>query len=462
MSKENTTVMLASLGMPEYQTKALANHLCKAETFVQPIDPGMEKAFNWLYLSLHSALSEADALLLFKIASEAVVDPKVEYLEKGYDSCQAQRKLAKVVGDAILLGGLLFEADLLGLPDGLLPKSFAGVASGMTKSELAQLKEIAMNHGGAQDFLFPGVTPSSSDTPSLAEMAYLALLGKPATSVRTVTGVGGLRFDKDWNFAGDWVTFVNLKVTEDKRYYPGIGIFYFLASHEIDSIPVINQLKISQPKLYLAIAEFAAALKKTQKCEYVGVSVLCSAYLPSWPELKKAQGLITQNSLELASAFHSPSYELVVLKNIFERIGRTEAVDESQIGALWELTKKLDHCWSFNSTIHLPWTAELAGLSNDFIGKITNQQGDSCIRFGVGYKGKSLEIREYFFGGERKFPQGLAGKKAYGLRWYPATETFEGTCYEMPVDFSDKFIQKIIKKGFLAAALELLESRYEM
>lgn len=455
MNNEKTIPALASLGMSEGQAKALTNHLEKAEAFVQSVDPGIEKAFDWLYLSLYSALPEEDATLLFQIASKAIVDPKVEYLEKGYDSCQSQRKLAKIVGDAVLCGGLLFEAELLGL-------SKEPLISGLATEELDQLKIIAKNYGGAQDFLFPGVTPSSGETPSLSEMAYLTLQGKPATSVRTVTGVGGLRFDKDWNFAGDLVTFANLKVTEDKRYYPGIGIFYFLASREFESIPVIAQLKFSQSKLFLAIAEFVAALKKTTKYEYGGVSVLCSAYLPPWSELKKTQAFVTQKNLELAQAFHSPSYEFVVLKNVFEKVGQSGIVDEGLIGALKDLTKKLDHCWSFNSTIHLPWTAELAGLSNDFIGKITNLQGDCCIRYGVGYKGKSLEIREYFFGNERKFPQGLAGQKAYGLRWYPATETFEGTCYEMPVDFSDKFIQKIIKKGFLAAALELLESRHEM
>jgi len=96
------------------------------------------------------------------------------------------------------------------------------------------------------------------------------------------------------------------------------------------------------------------------------------------------------------------------------------------------------------------------------IGRITNTQGDHCIRYGVGYGGGSLEIREYFFGGQRKFPQGLAGQKAYGVRWYPNSEVFEGGFHESTLDFSDKFVQEIVDKGFLAAALGLLKSKHEI
>jgi|CXWL01.1.fsa_nt_gi hypothetical protein len=462
MNKEKTIVNLASLGIVPEQVEALVDHLEIAEGFVYRDDPGIEQAFHWLHQSLFSALPEAEARLLYKIAEAAKIDPKVEYLEKGYDSCQAHRKLSKVVGEAIMYGGLLYEAGLLKLPK---EKVLAGVPPhvlNLTAEELMRLEHVAKVYGGVQDFLFPGVTPSSGETKTLSEMAYSTLCGRPETSVRTLTGVGGLRFDKDWNFATDLVTFANLKITEDKRYYPGIGVFHFLSENEIGKIPILGKLKIDQPKLFLAIAEFTSVLKRVQKSEYGGVSVLCSAYLPPWSELKKMQGLVTQKNMDLSQAFHSPSYEFVILRDIFEKVAKGEIVDGTYLAGLSDLSKKMDHCWSFNSTIHLPWTAELASLSNDFIGRITNLQGDYCVRYGIGYKGKSFEIREYCFGNQRKFPQDLAGKKAYGLRWYPSSEIFKGSYYDMSFDRSEKFIQKVINKGFLAAALELLESRREM
>ena len=109
-------------------------------------------------------------------------------------------------------------------------KKYHGVVPEVAAREQIRciLPVIAEKYGAEQDFLFPGVTPSDKNTLELDEYVYHSLSGKPVTSVRNITGVGGLRYDKDWNYATDFSTFVDLKVKEDKRYYPGIGLYYAL------------------------------------------------------------------------------------------------------------------------------------------------------------------------------------------------------------------------------------------
>lgn len=457
MSIEALDYKLKVLGVPSSQAHQLQKHIKQAERFVFPRDPGLDESISWLSSSLFQALEPKDAHLVYKIVAVNKPDPGVEYLEQGYDSCQSHRKLSKVAAEAILIGGLTYESSLLGNPMDLKTvQKEIGSTINVDTSDWAQLTELAKKHGSKQDFLFPGVTPSSANTPSLEELAFLVLKGTPSTTVRSLTGVGGLRYDKDWNYATDLATFVDLKVAEDKRYYPGIGIFYFLMRHELESIPVIIRIKQSQSGLYFEIAKFVAALKRTKKQEFSGVSILCSAYLPDWSEMKGMQEFLSDGHIELAESFHSPSYEFATLRFIFEQVNNGETVHEATYNQLSSLAKKLDYCWSFNSTIHLPWTAELAGLSNDYIGSITNQLGDHCTRYGVGYKGKSLEVREYSFGSQRHFPYGLTGKKAYGVKIYHGSDHFTGSHDALMLSADKPLLCDINRHGFMRAALNYL------
>lgn len=456
--KINLIPELLSIGVPEYQAVKLEEHIKKAEHFVYMKDAGLSGAYEWIHASLDEALPKRLAELLFRIALDNKANGEVAYLEQGYDSCQSQRKVAKIVGEAILLGGLIYEANLLGIKIDLSEaKKMIGSSLKVDKNDEKALVEIAKGHGAKQDFLFPGVTPSSEETESLTELAYMAIKGNPVTTVRTLTGVGGLRYDTDWNHVTDLVTFVHLKVTEDKRYYPGMGIFYLLAKYTVDDLPVIKSLNRSLPEVYRRLQKFGKNLKKVEKYDCSGVSMLCSSYLPHWLEFAEAQGYLADYSLDLAEAFHSPSYEFVILKSIFEKLRQGKADAETWSIPLLTLAEKLDYGWTFNSTIHLPWTSELAGLSNDLMGKITNNLGDYCTRYGVGFGGKSLEVREYQFGLERKFPYGLGGKWAYQLIYYPQSDVFSGSSKKLFLSRSSFFVTEINRLGFIRAALNHLE-----
>jgi|GEM_PF-2633963 len=443
-----------SLGIRPEQLGMLATHLSVADQYVVPTELGSEATLNWLKTSLETHLDQADAEFLFDVALRNHSPQPLEYEEHGYDSCQSHRELSKVVSEAILVGGLAYEGQLLGLRP-TLEDVQQRVASQLKlePEELGQLVSIAAKHGSGQDFLFPGVTPSSPDVPSLEDMMYKTLSGRPQTSVRTLTGVGGLRSDQQWNHVTDLVTFAGLKVTEDKRYYPGLGVFFMLMTHNADELPALMALKTNHPKAYAKVAGLKQQLATTAPVDYEGVSILCSSYLAPWSEMKQMQAFPTNKAKNLSQDFHSPSHEFVVLRSLFQP-GNPEA--PHLMTGLDILQHALTRSWSFNSTIHLPWTAELADLSNSLIGRVTNRAGDSAIRYGVGHKGKSLELVEYSFGNERRFPAGVDGLTAAALKIYPESETFEGKHQTHILHERHPLWKKIEQTGFLNAAIEEL------
>lgn len=434
----NKEIDFSYLGIPDEQIEKIKKHLKTASKHVYKDDPGQTDSFVWIKDNLSQLPSEYSEVL-YGILEANKPDPAVSYIEEGYDSCQSHRKISKIIGESLLLGGLVYEFGLLGIKIDI-EKAKTIIKSNLViyDNEAKALPEIAKKYGANQDFLFPGVTPSSIETASLEEYAYLVLLGKPITSVRSLLGVGGIRFDKDWNWATDFSTFVNLKIEEDKRYYPGIGIYFALLNSDSNGEMVGNK----------ASFDLIQAVKSVQKKEYQGVSVLCSAYIPSWGEMKQYQHNAGYDSIELAESFHSPAYDFSHLLTMYEKN------DFSQIK---KFIAKLGNIWSFNSTIHLPWTSELAGLSNDLIGSITNEVGDHAIRYGVGWSNMSLEIKEYHFGQQRKFPADVSDKVAYGLFFYPESGSFQGKVEKDSFIPGSKFWEKVKKDGFMAGALEKLK-----
>jgi hypothetical protein len=441
----------ASLGIPDQQIAEIDAHLEKASRYVF-LDTGFNDAFVWLKKSLDSYLEPEHAELLLKVTRENFEPKNVHYLEEGYDSCQSHRELSKIVSESILLGGLAYESKLLGWESSTREAHRQSNSKTSVREELPDLAQIAAKHGGRQDFLFPGVTPTDRNTPSLAAMTYATLCGKPFTSVRTLTGVGGLRSDRDWNHVTDLATFAGLKVEEDKRYYPGLGIFNLLKNQPLSYLPACESLKITNPSLFRLIEQFKETLDGVKTIDFSGVTILCSTFLPAWNDAKAYQAFTTSFQLNLEADFHSPSYEFMILRSIFEnKLNVREA--ENGLNALKFALKK---CWSFNSTIHLPWTSELAPLSNNLVGNITNKMGDTAKRYGVGYEGRSLEVIEYNYGKDRTYPYGLAGLTSYVLKTYPESDTFEGPNMSEPLMPSHPVWQEIKQTGFLKVALETL------
>lgn len=450
----NKEIDFGSLGIPADQIKTIKDHLNSAEKYVFPRDPGIEESFGWLKDNLNKYMERKDADFLCQIAVDNIPHGKVEYLEQGYDSCQSHRKLSKIVGEAILIGGYIYESDVMRLYSYFSKeeselegaKSAIGSTLKLESDAGTKLSHIAQKYGSEQDFLFPGVTPSDTKTISLEDMLYASLSGDPKTSVRTVTGVGGLRYDKDWNYVTDWATFANLKVKEDKRYYPGLIVFHHFLNLDWESLP-------KSPTLRGLIHQ----IKEIKHIEKQGVSVLCSSFIPTWGETKILAGYLASGAIQadLSEAFHSPAYDFSVLlfetKKFYQYNKKIwDDVDSRQIGLI---SKKLNHLWTFNSTIHLPWTASLANLSNGLIGRITNQVGDYGIRYGVGKSGKSLEVDEYHFGLKRVFPQGVAGQIGYKVKVYGQSDEFKGPFESFILVEGSPLWQGIKEKGFLAAAL---------
>lgn len=442
-----------ALGIPPYQVDIINRHLQDTAKHVSEVDNGMEEASNWLKSNLESQLGSEDAAVLFGLVGSPG-SGCAEYVEAGYDSNQSHRIWSKRVSELILVGGLTYEYGLLGrqmTPNELT--TLLGHDFELSFADLKFLSTVAQRHGAKQDFLFPGVTKTNSSTPPLEKYAWHALSGTPMTSVRNVFGLGGLRYDKDWNYVTDLATFAKLKVTEDKRYYPGLGIFFGLTHHDPRDFPAVRKLQVDSPSVYEVLSDLIGQAKGLAPTSYSGVSVLCSAYIPKWHEFNNIEPEI-KTVPDLSGDFHSPSYEFTCLKQLFEAPKTAKTAD------LQTLKKSLDKLWSFNSPIHLPWTAELAGLSNSLIGRIGNHVGDVAIRYGVGFEGKSLEVVQYIAGlgrnlGGCAYKGWLqAGRSGYQLRQYD-TDQFSGLSKQDEVPAI--FWKGVNRNGFMQTALERLK-----
>lgn len=461
MNKEKITANLAVLmdsGVVEEKIDVLATHLARSYEYVYPQDLGQSEAVSWFNKQVKEVMTEEESELMSQIVATNLGDNLVEYIEAGYDSNQSHRKVAKIAGEAFLIGGLSSELALCGHPMDLVRVQEI-IESKMTieNDQLPRLCLIAEKYGSSQDFLFPGVIPTDQSTPSLEEYSVQALKGKPYSSVRCVTGVGGLRYDKDWNHVTDLVEYVDLKVREDKRYYPGLGLFYALVhADQIDEFPIMQKVARENTSLYASIHELESRLKKTKKVDYSGVSVLCSTYLPNHRELSDWQYEATSFMPDLASAFHSPAYEFSMILDLFKKIERGES--GRSLDVIKVLQSAASRVWSFNSTIHLPWTGRLAGLSNDLMGQITNRNGDYAIRYGVGWRGKSIEVREYHYGARSRIRGEGSGEVAHALYYYGNSEIFEGEASVDAIPATNPFWSEVKSGGLLKTCLNRLES----
>jgi hypothetical protein len=270
--------------------------------------------------------------------------------------------------------------------------------------------------------------------------------------------MGGLRFDQKWNYVADLTSFAQLKVAEDKRYYPGIGIYHILSTSDTDSIPIMSALHDQDEEIYYALASISKATHEIPRTVIPDVSVLCAAYIPPWAELKDHVVTAGNAHLELSESFHSPSYDFVVLKKLLEQYHAGNRPQAAMLTQLSLLKNRMHHLLSFNSPIHLPWAAELSDMSYGLIGKATNAKGDYAVRYGIGHHNQSLEIREYSYGISREFPYGLSSKTAYGLRIYTDSPLFQGKHEEYALTPDTDMWKSIQNHGFIKGALEVLQS----
>lgn len=464
MGKERFKISLINRGVGKEALNQVESFCAENKEFIFPKSQTVEEGFELIMGKLDKLLTreELDLIKDKTIEQLQLYPPEIIYGEEGYDSSQANRETGKIVSQLICIGGVFNEAKLLGLK--LAVDDLKGLLKSevdLTGEELELLEQVAEKVAGEQDFLFPGVTVSSDEVEDLETMALATLAGKPSVSVRSITGVGGLRFDQEWNYLTDFNTFAELKVEEDKRFYPGLGVYYLLSKFDWQEIPVFNNLAEVNNTAFVKIKNFVEQLK-VNKVSKEDFSLLCTAFIPRFKELKRASeaGLLQDKNISnfianMISNFHSPSHEFghwlklgkilsKVMQGEFDKVGFWRHFEGAK-----EWSKGL---WSFNSPIHLPWTTGLAYLSNDLIGKITNKKGDSVIRFGLGSQvsGKSMEIRIYYLQNSKV----AIRKMIYNGDLFEFSSIIDD---EWIFDNNHEIIQTVNKKGFLQAAVDELE-----
>jgi len=451
--------IIEALPIPHSQYKQIEEQLNAASSYVS-VESGQQEAIKWIDNNL-SVLGHEHKSALMNILINNLPDDSINYAETGYDSNQSRRKVAKIVGEAILIGGMCHESKLLGFDLSLSTvKEIVDSKLVIDDNKTELLMNIAKQYGSNQDMLFPGVCATDSNVADMKTMLVHTLQGIPDISTRNLIGVGGLRCDNEWNMAMDLPTYIKMKILEDKRYYPGMGIFYYLLNYKPQQIPLFTKLSNQE----MGILEiFHNNVVTTQSATSENLAMLCATYIPPWEELKKWLPYSADN-IDFDFAFHSPSYEFAFLEKFSKALtnGNTDYFDKIFNKQLLDLNSKLSHLWSFNSPIHLSWTTELASLSNNLMGKITNHQGDWCTRYGIGSNNSSVEIRFYHTSDTRCFPPEYAGKTFAAVVYYPESHLFKGKSEWCGFDSTKSPWKEINKNGIIKSMLNYINTKHEI
>ena len=462
LTKEGLQNNLIGRGVDEQTLKQVSDFCGQSQEYVFEKSQTVNDGFDLIMGKLEGLVTGQELALIKEKTWDQVNSnpPEIIYGEQGFDSSQTNRETAKVISELICVGGVCSEAQTLGLDlAGDQVVELLGTDYNLTAEESSMIGQVASKVAGEQDFLFPGVTPTDEETVDLEVLALSSLIGKPLISVRTLTGLGGLRFDNEWNYLTDFNTFAELKIEEDKRFYPGLGIYYLLSKLDWSEIPAIEQLKQVDKKAFLRLKSLVEDLQKNKQ-EKQDFSLLCSGFIPRSKEFKYAkqakleyEGEVGEIVTNAMTNFHSPSHEFghwFKLGNVLADL-ESGQFDKPSFNRHLEGAKQWSKgLWSFNSPIHLPWVASLSYLSNHLMGQVTNQSGESCIRFGLGSKElkKSIELRVYF----------LESTKV-GLRWLSYDDDLFGKKIddEWIFDPSHQSIQKVNQKGFFQHLTDKME-----
>lgn len=456
MNKTHLQDELLGRGVSEKNLAAISTFAQQAEIYVFPKSRTVEDAVLRQEELIGKALPSGESIFLKALLRKYLqsVSPQVRYTEEGYDSCQVHREISKMVSHLLCIGNLWQEAhDYLNIALSVADiQQLIGSDLVLTGQEIIVLGQISRQIGAQQDFLFPGVTRSSEDVPDLETFALETILGNPRISVRHLTGVGGLRFDRDWNYCLSLSPFTQKKVEEDKRFYPGSGIAYMLLHGDTIASSTALQWLQSESRASFRELEGLIGRLKNQSVSRTDVSLIHSAYAPTSGEFFEARSCIMDNPgslhARLGEAFHSPSYQYGYWKAFGESLSRK---DHQQLSFSLEEMGRAHGLFSFNSPIHLPWCVELSDLTHRYIGRITNRRGEYAIRYGVGLAetGTSVEVRFY----EVKSREGIWGTAARLINYDDVLFTRErGSRW---ITSKDAIIPEVEQVGFLLFAARL-------
>jgi Pyruvate phosphate dikinase, AMP/ATP-binding domain len=383
----------------------IKSHIDNVEEYINYEEPSVDRAIKDLKEKMLKACDAETWVILSAILDDNAITleqakPDV-YTEEWFDSCQTRRRVSKVIAELMLVSWTMYERSLLGEDISLENAQWiCGSTIIIDKKYEDHLISIAEKYWDNQEFLFPWVSPSSKETPHISEYMKDLLNGNPKPSVRAVTWLGGLRDDKEENHTVDFKQFLELKMKEDKRYYPGVVSLNLLLEKNIDEIPLITTIKEEYPNVYANILELKSILE-WQKSESIDdAALLCAAYLPNNISQNVINSSYPKNSdltyTRLLQAFHSPRSELDAFQKLLQSITNGEKISEEEIGHVFE-PLKMQAGWmkTFNSTLHIPWASGLAKLSNGLIGNIKTKEWVSVTRYGIWYNNKSLEVLQY-------------------------------------------------------------------
>ncbi len=423
------------------------SHLEVVSQYIHSRSSTVDEAIEEIEKKMLQTVDKEIVMLIMQIVQknkEKINLPKIKNKKKKKwnNSFDVRYYVSHIISEIILIGGLLYEAEMLGIVLDVVE------AKRITRSELFiedmckdMLEEFARKYGYQQDFLFSGVIiPEKIDVYNIIAQT---IQGKPQKLKRSLFGVGGLRYDTSYNYVHDIKTFVYTKILIDRRYYPGIWIFYLLSQLPLGEIPILKPTSqfYSEKLLFLQ-----KEIQRIQKKEYKSVTILCSTELPDAISYWSFLHYGTQKYLELPLAFHSPSDIFGMMKKIFE--------DRAEISSMLPMIeKKLSYYWTFNSILHLPWTNKLSYLSHHLIGKIRNEQGMHCIRYGVGLKKRSIEIREYMVAKESHV------QRLYQLRFYFKSQYYKGGYSSYFLQHHALLWRHIEDYGFFASFLPVLQCK---
>lgn len=401
-------------------------------------------AMYLLKQQLSGHMDKKSAAVLMHIVQQNMEPVEFVYHESGYDSNQPGRYLSSIVAEALLIGGYLHESGLAG--QFISPAQVKiNLASRLKLSGIRanQLAGIAAVYGRSQEYLFPGVTPSDERVPSLEDMALHTLQGNPPVSVRSLTGLGGVRYDREHNHIADFLTYLNMKSVKDRRYYP--GMFLLLLSLQTGQGSVEHHPLFRSEQFH----KLLRTIQHTPPFRCNNHSSLCSAVLIQ-RETLPGQIKQTNKTLPVIDAFHSPAYELLNFYTCFKNVS---AFPENKIHkgkfdqSIALLISKVHRLYTFNSTIHLPWADSLAFLANGLIGQVKNNKGDAVVRFGIGRAGKSVELVAV------NYAEGMNG---YYMKQYVSSSLFEGDYEPHFISEDDHHWKFIVEQGFIRYCLRMI------
>jgi len=402
MSKDMKT-QLIERGVSQKQLALIRQHSNDAQQYVVDKKMTFGQAVDKLAKAVGPLVTPKN-LKLIKTAFDMTTEPKVKYLEGGLlDSAQTSREASKILSTLISAGQFLSEAGILGKkPNPVEIGQLFGINISLKPDDLEELKSMPAVIGS--DLLFPGVTPSKDEPVDFEGVAYSTLLGHAPNSVRLPFGVGGLRYDKEWNYQMTLAPYTQEKIDEDKRVYPGTATLYLMLQNldSLGGLPLLSALYQGNPEAFAKLQGFLQTVKGDDTT-IKDKANLCALYIPSQKETEEviSHGIQLQGNgsnglfVPLYRAYHSPSdvYRKFLHLMQFLKQGNTKMA-----GVVVNSLPNPGTVYNFNGVFHLPWVQELQYLTDGLIGKIHGKDGIYAVRFGIGdYRG-SKEFQVYHLG----------------------------------------------------------------